>query len=161
MKNSATPLIKVFRRAFFLIVPIAALILNHSLPIVTAQPTYKLDVKPHLKPLSTVKLEGNRVSRTELADDPGFRLQFHVKQSDGKSITTTDARLSQSIDLPVQAAGAFSIALELFYPAYKGGTSQKGEFKTVSNVLYYKVESGKAILVDPPAMKDPAPKDKK
>lgn len=144
-----------------LIVPGGALLLNAPPPDAAAQPTYKLDVKPHLKPLSTLKLEGARVTRTELADDPGFRLQFHVKQADGKTVTTAEARSTPSVELPIKTPGSFSVVLELFYPAYKGGTGQKGEFKPVSNVLTYKVDGGKVTLIDTPApKKDQPPKER-
>jgi hypothetical protein len=124
-----------------------------SIPL-RAQPTYKLDVKPDLKPLATIKLEGAKVTRGELSDDPGFRLQFHVKAADGKNtITTSEARSNRALELPVKDAGTFTIVLELFYPAYKGGTGQKGEFKPVSNVLRYKVEEGKVTLLEPPIPK--------
>ena len=130
-------------------------VLLHALPApVQAQPTYKLDVKTHLKPLATLKLEGNSLTRTELEDDPGFRLQYHIKQPDGKSILTVEARSSARLDLPIQTTGTFIATLELFYPGYKGGTGQKGEFKPISNVLTYKVEAGKITLIEPPMPKD-------
>src|SRR5262249_55497101 len=129
---------------------LAALVLFAvSIPL-RAQPTYKLDVKPDLKPLATIKLEGAKVTRGDLADDPGFRLQYHVKAADGKTVMTSDARSNPAVELPVKDAGSFTIVLELFHPAYKGGTGQKGEFKPVSNVLHYKVEEGKVTLVQPP-----------
>jgi len=143
------------------IVAIAGLIHNSTLPDLAGQPTYKLDVKPHLNPLSTLKLDASRVTRTELTDDPGFRLQWHIKQADGKSVAVTDARAVAVLDLPVKTAGTFSVVLELFYPAYKGGPAQKGEFKPVSNVLTYKVDAGKIILLETPAPKTATPKDKK
>lgn len=127
-----------------------------------AQPTYKLDVKPHLKPLATLKLEGNRLTRTDLADDPGFRLQYHIKRADGKTVSTVEARSTPAVELEAKTAGTYSVVLELFYPAYKGGTGQKGEFKPVSNVLTYKVDAGKITLLDTPApQQDPSPKEKK
>ena len=59
--------------------------------------------------------------------------------------------------MPQKEAGTYTVVLELFYPAYKGGTAQKGEFKPISNVLTYKVEAGgKVTLVETPAPK-PAP----
>jgi hypothetical protein len=127
-----------------------------SIPL-RAQPTYKLDVKPDLKPLATIKLEGAKVTRGELSDDPGFRLQYHVKAADGKTVMTSEARSNTVLELPVKDAGTFTVVLELFYPAYKGGTGQKGEFKPVSNVLHYKVEEGKVKLLEPPVPKKTEP----
>jgi hypothetical protein len=121
-----------------------------------AQPTYKLDVKSDLKPLATLKLEGTKISRTALKDDPGFRLQYAFKK-DGKPLESLEGRSRESLDVPQKDAGTYTVVLELFYPAYKGGTAQKGEFKPISNVLTYKVEAGgKVTLVETPAPK-PAP----
>ena len=140
---------------------LAALIFDQQPLDLVAQPTYKLDVKPHLKPLAAIKLAGNKISRTDLDDDPGFRLQYHIKQMDGKSVTTIEARSNPNVEIPTATAGSFTIVLELFYPAYKGGTSQKGEFKPVSNVLAYKVDGGKITMIDlPTPKKEPEPKVK-
>jgi hypothetical protein len=99
-----------------------------------AQPTYKLGVKPDLTPHAVLQLEGNKVVRSEVHEDPGFRLQYHVMK-DGKSLPVADARTSSTIDLPAQGAGTYIVTLELFYPGYKTGTVQKGNFKAISNVL--------------------------
>jgi len=139
-----------------LIVPIFGLSLNLKPANLAGQPAFKLDVKPHLKPLSVLKLDGTKLSRTDLADDPGFRLQYHIKQADGKSVTTLDARNQAAIDVPTQTAGTYSVVLELFYPAFKSGGVQKGEFKPVSNVVTYKIDDGKVALIE-----SPPPKDKK
>jgi hypothetical protein len=123
-----------------------------SWPVVLGQPTYKLDVKPHLKPLATLKLDGTKITRTDLQDDPGFRLQYHF-QKDGKTVATVEARSAASLDLPQKEAGIYTVVLELFYPAYKGGNQQKGGFRPVSNVLRYRVEAGdpvKVTLVESP-----------
>jgi hypothetical protein len=127
-----------------------------------ATPTYKLGVKPELKPLSTLKLEGVRISRTDLEDDPGFRLQYHFKK-DGKTVLTVDARANTVVEVPHKEAGTYTVTLELFYPGYKVGTGQKGEFKAVSNLLTYKVEAGtppKVTVVEPPLVGPPAPEKK-
>jgi hypothetical protein len=147
-----------------LALPIAGLMLTLPHANLVAQPTYKLDVKPHLKPLAAIKLTEGKISRTNLDDDPGFRLQYHIKQLDGKSVTTIEARSNATVPISTATAGSFTIVLELFYPAYKGGTSQKGEFKEVSNVVGYKVDAGKVTPIDlPPPKKEPdlKAKDKK
>jgi hypothetical protein len=114
------------------------------------QPTYKLDVKPELKPLAFLSLDGTRIARTVVVDDPGFRLQFHIRQ-DGKTVATIEARSASKIDVPKKEPGTYTVTLELFYPAYKGGTAQKGEFKAISNELTYRVESAEKIVdVHPP-----------
>src|SRR5437660_6514182 len=92
--------------------------------IAAAQPTYKLDVKANLKPQATLQLDGARIARSAIKDDPGFRLQYHFKQ-EGKTLATVEARSQPTVDLPQKAPGTYSVVLELFYPAYKGGTQQK------------------------------------
>ncbi|MBL8798296.1 MAG: hypothetical protein JNM56_30660, partial [Planctomycetia bacterium] len=89
--------------------------------------------KPDLLPQAALSLEGGKVVRSELSEDPGFRLQYHVMK-DGKSLAVVDARSAASLDLPA-APGTYIVTLELFYPGYKTGTVQKGNFKAVSNVL--------------------------
>jgi hypothetical protein len=112
-----------------------------------AQPTYKLDVKPELRPRATLRLAGKQVGRSALTDDPGFRLQFHFKK-DGKSVAVIEARSKDAVDLPAEA-GVYTVVLELFHPAYKGGTAQKGEFRPVSPVLAYRVEAGNPLRIVP------------
>jgi hypothetical protein len=121
-----------------------------------SQTVYKTVVKPDLKPLATLKIDGLKIARTEVADDPGFRLQYHFKK-DGKTVGLVEARSSESLDVPQKEAGTYTVVLELFYPGYKTGTGQKGEFKPISNVLTYKVEPGakpddpiKVTLVETP-----------
>jgi hypothetical protein len=114
-----------------------------------AQPAYKVEVKPDLKPLATLKVEDNLVVRSELADDPGFRLQFVFKK-DGKTVSEVEARSRTSAEPPAEP-GVYTVVLELFYPAYKGGNAPKGEFKPVSNVLTLRVEAGPPVKVTPVA----------
>jgi hypothetical protein len=155
------------KRLLPLFVAILVLAISQRSP---SQPTYKLDVKPELKPLATLKLEGDKLTRTSVKDDPGFRLQYHFKK-DGKTATTVDARSAATLPIPQKEAGTYTVALELFYPAYKGGTAQKGEFKPISNVVTFKIEPGakptdpvKVVLLEtpmPPMPPKPPEKAKK
>jgi hypothetical protein len=129
-----------------------------------AQPTYKLDVKSDLKPAATLELDGPRVRRSALKDDPGFRLQYRFRK-DGKTVATVDARANPVADVPAREAGAYTVVLELFYPDYKGGNQQKGAYRAVSNVLTYRLqppakpgEPVRLVLVQPPPPASPAPK---
>jgi len=126
---------------------------------VQAQPTYKLDVKAHLKPLATLTLKGARLTRSPLRDDPGFRLQYHFRK-EGKTVATMEGRSNANLDIPLKTAGTYTVVLELFYPAYKGGMQQKGEFRRVSNVIHFRVEPGakpqdpvKVVFVEPARLK--------
>jgi hypothetical protein len=152
-------------RPFPIRAALTAGILLGCLASARAQPTYKLDVKDHLKPLATLTLQGARLSRTAVKDDPGFRLQYHFKK-DGKTVATLEGRSNPALNIPQKQAGTYTVVLELFYPAYKGGTAQKGEFKPVSNVVTFRIEPGakpndpvKVVFVEPPKPTPPA-KDK-
>lgn len=125
----------------------------HSIPIamlvcllpgaLLAQPTYKLDVKAHLKPLATVKIEQNQLVRSAVTDDPGFRLQWNLLDPAGKSVGTVEARSKASASVPAKLPpGVYRARLELFYPAYKGGNMQKGEFKPIAPELRFRLEAG-------------------
>jgi hypothetical protein len=117
---------------------------------VWAQPAFRLDVKPDLHPIAALRLDGKQIARSAVFDDPGFRLQYHVRQ-DGKTVATIEARSRTAIDVPKLDPGDYRVTLEVFYPAYKGGTAQKGEFKAISNEVTYRVESAERIVeVHPP-----------
>jgi hypothetical protein len=104
-----------------------------------AQPTYKLGVYTHVQPTATLKLDGSQLSRSDVKDDPGFRLQYHFLK-DGKELTTIDARAQPQLSLPHKESGTYAVVLEVFYPAFKG-SGQKGQFVAVSNTLYYRLEA--------------------
>jgi hypothetical protein len=125
-----------------------------------AQPSYKLVVKDHLKPLALLSLQGGKLSRSAVKDDPGFRLQYHFKK-DGKSLAVVEARSNPVLPISQKQVGTYSVVLELFYPAYKGGTLQKGEFKPISPPLGFRIEAGakptepvRIVFIEPPK---PAP----
>jgi len=107
---------------------------------VGAQPTYKLGVAGYVFPSATLSLEGTKVNRSAVKDDPGFKLQFHILK-DGKSLSTHNARASMNLDLPNKQPGVYAAVLELFYPSYKAGKDQKGQFKAISPYVVYQVPS--------------------
>ena len=113
-----------------------------------AQPTFKLGVGSHLYPSATIELKGTKLTRSAVKDDPGFRLQFHFLK-DGKTLETVDARANEAVTLPDKGPGAYAVVLELFYPSYKPGKEQKGQFKAVSNFLTYTLNDGKVKLLTP------------
>jgi hypothetical protein len=127
-----------------------------GLAVAQGQPTYPLDVKRHLKPFATLSLKNAKLRRTPVKDDPGYRLQYHFRQG-GKTVATVEARSNPTLAIPQKDAGIYTVVLELFYPAYKGGTQQKGEFKPISNVVRFQVKAAarpggpvKVVLVQPP-----------
>jgi hypothetical protein len=128
-------------------------------PPARTQPTYRLDVKPELKPRATLTLEGEVVVRSSVSDDPGFRLQLHFTQA-GKTIATVEARSSDRVRPPLSAAGTYEVVLELFYPGYKGGTGLKGQFKPISDPLSFTFAPAKPLQRLPARPPTPAPPKK-
>jgi hypothetical protein len=99
--------------------------------------------------LATLRLEGATLNRSAVKDDPGFRLQYLFLKA-GKEVAVVDARGNPSVEVPRKEAGVYAVVLQAFYPAYKGGKGQRGQFKAVSRALTYRVEGGKVSLVEPP-----------
>lgn len=119
---------------------IAAVAFFTSADALLGQGTYKLEVKTQLKPAAALTFEGTKIQRSALKDDPGFRLQYTFKK-DGKPLKSLEARGAESVDLPDQSPGTYSVTLELFHPSYKSGSVQKGQFRQASNELIYELKA--------------------
>jgi len=133
---------------------LTCLVLLAQAPWSAAQPTYRLDVKADLKPAVQLRLDGLKVHRSAVTDDPGFRLQYLFRK-EGQPIASLEARSRQSVDLPKLEPGVYNVAIELFFPAYKGGAAQKGQFKPISNVITYRIEVGspaRAVVLPAPGL---------
>jgi hypothetical protein len=120
-------------------------------PLARAQPTYKLEVRTN--PQASLTLEGTVLKRSAVKDDPGFRLQYHI-QKDGKTVAAVEARAQPTLNIQHKEAGTYTVVLEVFYPAYKGGNAQKGKFQAISNVVTYRYTPGAKPtiqIVIPPA----------
>src|SRR4051812_45024103 len=92
-------------------------------PFANGQPAYKLGVGAHLSPSAALTLEGAALGRSAVKDDPGFRLQYLVLK-DGKEVAALDARANPTLPVPQKEAGTYTVVLQAFYPAYKGGKGQ-------------------------------------
>src|SRR2546423_1290661 len=128
------------RPSHLLLAGLAPLLVLLAGPPAPAQPTYKLDVKPDLKPLATLQLKAGKFTRSEVRDDPGFRLQYHFKK-DGKTLALVEGRAQVEVSPPGPAltAGTYTVVPELFYPNYRAGTGPNGVSKPISNVLTYRL----------------------
>jgi hypothetical protein len=102
---------------------------------------FKLEVGKTLRPQATLKIEGTKVTRSAVTEDPGFRLQYRFTK-DGKDLPVINARANPSVDLPHKEPGKYTVVLEAFYPTYKPGKQQRGQFKPISNSFTYRVEPG-------------------
>ena len=106
-----------------------------------AQATFPMKIKrvEELNPKATLKLEGRAVTRSDIARDPGYRIQWHVKK-DGKTVAQVNARPEKSYTHADASAGKYTIVLELFFPEYKATSKDsKGLFKPISNEVSYTI----------------------
>lgn len=77
-------------------------------------------------PRAEIRLEGRRVHRTDVTNDWGLLLQWEVRR-DGKVIATSNARLSDHLELTDTTPGKYEVVLQMWkYVNYK--KNPQGEF---------------------------------
>ncbi len=82
----------------------------------------KFDTAPHAE----IQLAGRRVTRGDVSNDWGLRLQWEIRR-DGKVIATAAARADASYEHPDTTPGVYEIVLQMWkYVDYKKGAD--GEF---------------------------------
>lgn len=85
-----------------------------------------MDQKLEGTPKATLQLAGRAVTRSEVSNNWGTRLQWQIKR-DGKEIATTVAGLDLTYEHPDAAPGKYEIVLQQFYYVnYK--KDQNGKF---------------------------------
>src|SRR5262245_16452299 len=88
-------------------------------------------------PKATLKLEGRKVTRSEVTNDWGTRLQWKVLR-DGKVVATPLARMEAAFEHADQTAGTYEVVLELWkYEGYRAGC--QGKYVEISNRVSYKI----------------------
>jgi hypothetical protein len=88
-------------------------------------------------PKAEIRLEGRKVTRGEVANDWGSRLQWKVLHN-GKPVATPPARAESSYEHPDSAPGTYEIVLEMWkYEGYKKGGV--GQYVEISNKVSYQV----------------------
>jgi hypothetical protein len=91
-------------------------------------------------PKAILTLTGRRVSRTEVVNDWGLRLQWEVRRN-GQVIATPNARLDTSYEHPDTAAGNYEIVLQMWhyvnYAKNPAGEFTQSRFVNVSNPVTY------------------------
>jgi hypothetical protein len=114
------------------------------------QPPWKLDVVETMlveqkfegTPQAEIRLEGRRVTRSEVANDWGSRLQWRVKR-DGQVVATVSARPEYHFELADATPGSYEIVLEMFkyvnYAKDKDGEFTASKYVEVSNKVEYKI----------------------
>ena len=93
-------------------------------------------------PRAEIRLEGRRVTRTEVSNDWGLRLQWEVRRN-GQVIATPAARADLSYEHPEQTPGNYEIVLQMWrYVNYRKnaqGEFTESRFIDVSNKVTYTV----------------------
>lgn len=85
-----------------------------------------MDQKFDGTPQAELRLEGRKVTRTDVTNDWGLRLQWKVTR-DGKVIATPSARAETTYELAETTPGKYEIVLQMWkYVSYR--KDAKGEY---------------------------------
>ncbi|MSU77906.1 MAG: hypothetical protein EXS16_07405 [Gemmataceae bacterium] len=94
------------------------------------------------RPEATVRLEGRRLTRTDVTNDWGLRLQWEIRRN-GQVIATVNARPDQAYEHADTASGEYSIVLQMWhyinYAKNPQGEFTQSRFINVSNVVTYRI----------------------
>ena len=89
-----------------------------------------------------MRLEGRRVTRTDVANDWGMMLRWVVSR-DGKEIATAPARAEKSYEHPDKTPGKYEIVLQSWkyvnYTKDAKGEFTVSKFVAISNVVKYTI----------------------
>jgi hypothetical protein len=93
-------------------------------------------------PQASISLQGRRVTRTDVTNDWGLRLQWEVRRN-GQVIATPNARLDVSYEHPDATPGNYEIVLQMWryvnYAKNAAGEFTQSRFIDVSNRVTYTV----------------------
>ena len=93
-------------------------------------------------PLATVRLEGRRLVRSEVANDWGLRLQWEIRRN-GQVVATVNARPDLAYAHPDTAPGTYEIVLQMWryvnYTKNPAGEFTASQFIVVSNRVTYTI----------------------
>lgn len=88
-------------------------------------------------PQATIELAGRKVTRSEVTQDWGSRLQWEVRR-DGAVIATPSARGDVAYEHNEREPGKYEIVLQMWkYEGYKSGS--QGKFIPISNSVTYTI----------------------
>ena len=88
-------------------------------------------------PKVEIRLQGRKVTRGEVSNDWGSRLQWRISR-DGKVLATPPARVETSYEHADGAPGVYEVVLEMW--KYEGFRAKDhGQFVEVSNKVTYKI----------------------
>ena len=93
-------------------------------------------------PRATIRLEGRRVTRSEVAGDWGLRLQWQIRRN-GQVIATPPARAETSYEHPDNTPGTYEIVLQMWkYVDYRkrpDGEFVNSRYIDISNRVTYTI----------------------
>jgi hypothetical protein len=93
-------------------------------------------------PRAKIRLEGRRVTRGEVTNDWGLRLQWEIRRN-GQVIATAAARAEASYEHPDNAPGRYEIVLQMWkYVDYRkrpDGEFINSRFIEISNKVTYTI----------------------
>jgi len=93
-------------------------------------------------PRAEIRLEGRRLTRTEVTQDWGLRLQWVVKRN-GQVVATPNARLALTYEHPEATPGDYEVVLQMWkyvdYAKNPQGEFTKSQYVDVSNKVTYKI----------------------
>ena len=101
-----------------------------------------MDQKFEGTPKAEISLDGRKLSRGEVTNDWGLRLQWQVKR-DGKVIATPPARAESRYEHPDKTPGKYEIVLQMWkYVNYKKNKQREffsSKFIDISNTVTYTI----------------------
>lgn len=101
-----------------------------------------MDQKFEGTPKAEIKLDGHKLTRSDVTHDWGLRLQWQVKR-DGKVIATPPARAELTYEHPDKEPGKYEVVLQMWkyinYKKDKKGEFTESKFIDISNVVSYTI----------------------
>ncbi|MFP6767931.1 MAG: hypothetical protein VB859_07165 [Planctomycetaceae bacterium] len=101
-----------------------------------------MDQKFEGTPKSAIRLDGRKVSRGEISNDWGLRLQWKVSRN-GKVLATPAARAQASYEHPDKSPGKYEIVLQMWkYVNYRKNKQREfidSKFIDISNTVAYTI----------------------
>lgn len=93
-------------------------------------------------PKAEIKLDGHRVTRSDVSPDWGSKLRWQVRR-DGQEIATAPARMEMTFEHADTAPGMYEVVLQMFkyinYTKNAQGEYTESKFVDVSNVVNYTI----------------------
>lgn len=101
-----------------------------------------MDQKYEGTPKAEISVEGRKLTRSDVTNDWGLRLQWQIKR-DGKVIATPPARADLTYEHDDKMPGKYEVVLQMWkyvnYKKDKEGEFTESKFVDISNVVSYAI----------------------